>query len=457
MRVGKLTVNVVETDDDMAAVLRIRKKVFQHEQKESYREDRDGNDWFGATHIIAKSDGMPIGCMRVRWYNQSRGGTVFWEKFAILSEWRGTDGLFDLIADFVEQVSRRLGAKRIMGTVQRKGLLRRWQRRGFTLTDQPPAIFAGKEYNVVERRIHSPKPDPITVDRLVGNRPASLIPVNAHSSTVLSPSWQDDRYNMSDMNTLYRSVWGDSIHWAIWLTRNCSFQGAIRHAKCHMAQALLLQPNSRILEVAAGTGESSRFFAREYGCHVTATNYSQQHLSEATKLADQQGMDQLVENSFADFHDLKQFPDKTFDGYLIQEAINHATDKARVLGEAFRVLRPGGRIVVSDQTTDVSLLDKSLRQRLAARHGSQDLFSSGEYLEVMRDTGFEIVRIDDLSDHIGRVFRSIVRRIDDDYEHLIKILPKDLVDFNRENWMIGGELSEAGALGWHVFVADRPY
>jgi SAM-dependent methyltransferase len=73
--------------------------------------------------------------------------------------------------------------------------------------------------------------------------------------------------------------------------------------------------------------------------------------------------------------------------------INLSPDKPRVFGEAFRVLRPGGRMVVSDLVL-VAPLPDSVRSSVEAYVGCVAGASRREdYLRLVREAGFERVEV----------------------------------------------------------------
>lgn len=98
----------------------------------------------------------------------------------------------------------------------------------------------------------------------------------------------------------------------------------------------------RVLELAPGLGANSGYLARLYpGIEFQGLDLSFQALpayARRRNYSQEQG----------DYHDLSRFADDRFDLIFIVEALCYSADKGRVLEQAFRKLRPGGRFVVID-------------------------------------------------------------------------------------------------------------
>jgi len=87
--------------------------------------------------------------------------------------------------------------------------------------------------------------------------------------------------------------------------------------------------------------------------------------------------------------------DSSVDAVISNCVINLAPDKNRVFREAFRILKPGGRLMVSDIVLLKKLPD-SLKDSIEAYVGCiSGAILKGEYLEAIEDTGFGEVRIID--------------------------------------------------------------
>jgi demethylmenaquinone methyltransferase/2-methoxy-6-polyprenyl-1,4-benzoquinol methylase len=102
----------------------------------------------------------------------------------------------------------------------------------------------------------------------------------------------------------------------------------------------------RLLDVAGGTGDVAfRFLGRAPGASATVLDMTESMLiegqkrAEAAQLADR--LDWIVGDAMA-----LPFPDNSFDRYTISFGIRNVTRIPDALSEAFRVLRPGGRLMV---------------------------------------------------------------------------------------------------------------
>jgi arsenite methyltransferase len=85
--------------------------------------------------------------------------------------------------------------------------------------------------------------------------------------------------------------------------------------------------------------------------------------------------------------------DGSIDVVISNCVINLSPDKPQVIREAFRVLRPGGRLAVSDVVTNGPLPDE-FRQSMAAWYGClAGALDIGEYASILEEAGFVDVEV----------------------------------------------------------------
>jgi demethylmenaquinone methyltransferase/2-methoxy-6-polyprenyl-1,4-benzoquinol methylase len=98
-------------------------------------------------------------------------------------------------------------------------------------------------------------------------------------------------------------------------------------------------PESRVLDVATGTGLVARELVREHGCRVVGIDQSAEMLAEARRRAN--GRVELVEGSAESL----PFADGEFDALTFTYLLRYVADPAATLAELARVVRPGGTMV----------------------------------------------------------------------------------------------------------------
>ena len=101
-----------------------------------------------------------------------------------------------------------------------------------------------------------------------------------------------------------------------------------------------------LLDVAGGTGDISfRFLKRAGYGHATVLDLTEPMLVEGRKRAEAEAMESSLDWVVGDAMNLP-FDDNTFDVYTISFGIRNVTRPQEALNEAFRVLRPGGRLMI---------------------------------------------------------------------------------------------------------------
>jgi len=159
-----------------------------------------------------------------------------------------------------------------------------------------------------------------------------------------------------------------------------------------VGELLCLTPESRVLDVASGKGTSAFFLAERFGCHVVGIDYSTENVAKANERAKTKRLVSRVRFEHGDAERLS-FPDASFDVALCECAFCTFPNKTDAAGEFARVLRPGGRIGLSDLTRDPTL-PKDLDGLLVWIACIADAQPVARYAEYLRSANFDVEKVE---------------------------------------------------------------
>lgn len=166
-------------------------------------------------------------------------------------------------------------------------------------------------------------------------------------------------------------------------------------ATAALADRAGITAESRVLDVCAGLGGPARYLAHSRGARLVALELNHGRAIGAADLGRRVGLWHRVQVVQADAQALP-FANACFDAAVSQEAFLHVPDKARLLAECRRVLRPGGRLAFSDwiATPDLNAAEQELLWRGIA---AQSLIDLPAYRAGLEAAGFRMVAVEDLS------------------------------------------------------------
>ena len=134
--------------------------------------------------------------------------------------------------------------------------------------------------------------------------------------------------------------------------------GLHRAWKAYTVMVANVQPGQRVLDIAGGTGDLARAFARKVGPggQVVHTDINEAMLREGRERLTNEGM--IVPTLVCDAEQLP-FADDHFDLVSVAFGLRNMTHKDRALTEMCRVLRPGGKLMVLEFSRVAQPLQKA--------------------------------------------------------------------------------------------------
>ncbi|MFA9460582.1 SAM-dependent methyltransferase [Thiohalorhabdus sp. Cl-TMA] len=254
-------------------------------------------------------------------------------------------------------------------------------------------------------------------------------------------------------NEIYKDIWGENIHMGLFESPDEDLPTAMARTNEIMSRNVGLTPAQEVLDVGCGYGALARFLAEHYGCQVLATNISEKELERGRRLTSQAGMSHRVAFEWADFHELPYRANR-FHVYWSQEAFLHAADKRRVLEEAHRVLRPGGRLVFSELLVRGGT-PEDIRARIYERVGAPEMWDDGDYLEALADLGFTIRSHQDWSENVALSYGWVREELERRRAEFEDRVGREVVDATSDALRFWVDQARANRIGWVYYVADK--
>ncbi|MEB3190001.1 MAG: methyltransferase domain-containing protein [Snowella sp.] len=210
---------------------------------------------------------------------------------------------------------------------------------------------------------------------------------------------------------LWEEIWGEHMHHGYY-GRGGTYRINRRQAQIDLIEELLVwaegdtsnNPPSRILDLGCGIGGSSLYLAEKLGAQVTGISLSPVQIKRARERALNQGLANQVTFEVANALEMP-FADQSFDWVWSLESGEHMPDKTKFLQECYRVLKPGGRLILATwchrpTTSWAGSLTADEKRHLQAIYQVYCLpfvLSLPDYEAIALDCGFQALRSEDWS------------------------------------------------------------
>jgi demethylmenaquinone methyltransferase / 2-methoxy-6-polyprenyl-1,4-benzoquinol methylase len=215
-------------------------------------------------------------------------------------------------------------------------------------------------------------------------------------------------FRLSDKGEKIQQMFGAIAPRYDFLNRLLSF-GIDRRWRTKAVQLLKFREECRILDVATGTGDVALEIALRTPKTVKITG------ADFCKEMVDLGAVKVAASPYADRIDLKvapcedlPFASDTFDSITIAFGIRNVVDRKLGLAEMWRVMRPGGRMIILEFSTPRSQLFRQLFSRYNAYKYLPDSViefpSQEEFSRMMTEVGFRNVHLHELTFGIATIY-----------------------------------------------------
>lgn len=156
-----------------------------------------------------------------------------------------------------------------------------------------------------------------------------------------------------------------------------------------------LQPGEVVMDLGCGAGIDVILAAHKVvsGGKVIGVDSASQMVVRAQQAVTEVGLTDTVELLVSDMERL-DFPDGLVDVVISNCVINLCPDKEAVYQEAFRILKPGGRLAISD-IVYTEKIDPEVRERFRSTWAGcvGGAIEEDSYFKIIRKTGFRQVEV----------------------------------------------------------------
>lgn len=213
-----------------------------------------------------------------------------------------------------------------------------------------------------------------------------------------------------ELDPFYREVWGEHVHHGYWRTGRETPEAAMEALVDLVAERLQMQAGQRVCDIGCGYGATAQRLAERHGLDVTGVTVSTAQAARGQGRVPARGSLTIMARDWL----ASGFPDACFDRAYAIESSEHMEDKQRFFTEAFRTLKPGGRLAVCawlardhPKPWEVRwLLEPICREGRLPGMGDE-----GDYRRLAGAAGFETRSVEDISAQVSKTWSICARRL----------------------------------------------
>lgn len=261
---------------------------------------------------------------------------------------------------------------------------------------------------------------------------------------------------------LYLDIWGNYDNLALHMgyfeddEKEISHEESLLKMNEIVSDTAKLQKGDLVLDAGCGVGGSSIWWAQNRGCKVKGVSLVDNEIFLAKKFSAAKKIDSMVTFETMDITDLK-FDKESFDVVIAIESFCYALDKNNFLKEAFRVLKKGGRLVISDYFSRDGYISTDENNVLTkvCKKSCINLCSLGQISLLLQLAGYSDVNTKDVSMNVKKSYGEGIIRLNKLHEDIIDPILRIRIDEEQDRNILECDCLNNGLLCYGIVCSKK--
>lgn len=192
-----------------------------------------------------------------------------------------------------------------------------------------------------------------------------------------------------------------AVHYGYWDSGTKNIVHALKNTNKMLQEIAGVKKEDKVLDAGCGVGGSAFYLAKTCEAKVTGITLSEKQLEYANRKRDELNLQKLVDFKLEDYT-ATSFENNTFDLVWAIESITSSPEKRAFAKESFRLLKPGGKLIVADyfRTQDAQPDKDKLLEKWQNCWGLADIMTLEDYFMPFKNEGLFPVDKKDITRNI---------------------------------------------------------